>query len=98
MDEQVKYSPDEVRRIVNQSFWLGLAFPGVAQGLAQRGAEGVAWLGVLVNVWIWFGWKGAVMVHMLSAVRTLAIMIREAEIYEAARRRPTSAQTRAHTH
>lgn len=93
MAAKLQYSPEEVRRIVNSSFWLGLFLPGIAQALAQRGAEGVAWLGALVNAWLWFGWEGAVTVHLLSALRTLAIMIRDGERYEAWRAR-TSAQRR----
>lgn len=92
MAAELKYSPEEVRRIVNSSFWLGLFLPGIAQALAQRGAEGVAWLGALVNAWLWLGWKGAVTVHLLSAFRALAIMMREGERYEAWRAR-TSART-----
>lgn len=83
-------SAEHLHGAVTKSFWVGLAAPGMAQMLAQRTLEGIAWLALLAQAWIWFGWEAAVTVHLLSAFRTRAIMARHVETLESWRPRTSS--------
>lgn len=87
----------DVMRVVRQSFWLGLVLPGIAQMLALRLGEGVIWLGALFQAWLWGGWKAALVLHVLSGIRSFMLVTRAAEQIEQGRSH-TYAQTPARTH
>lgn len=64
----------ELNRAVWRGGLLAVALPGIAQMLAGRVGEGFLWLGALAQGWIWLGWPGALMVHLLCAVRMMGLL------------------------